>query len=199
MKLHRPLARALGGAALALVDELGRGVRQPSTARAMGAAIDALALAGSLGGFSLQAALAADVTTFLTTHVATLHVYSSLLVTAQIASAGALYRTLAFGAAAPYAAPFRMPRKSREAHAKRDASALGNLSRLEATVFGILALAPVALLLPTTTAFTSRTSPCTREPCSRERRWWRRRRRRNISRASASSRESRTGTRSRRA
>ena len=153
VKLHRPLARALGGAALALVDELGRVVRQPSTARAMGAAIDALALAGSLGGFSLQAALAADVTTFLTTHVATLHVYSSLLVTAQIASAGALYRLVAFGAAAPYAAPFRMPRKSRERHAKRDSSTFGNLSRLEATVFGILALAPVALLLPTTTAF----------------------------------------------
>ena len=90
VKLHRPLARALGGAALALVDELGRVVRQPSTARAMGAAIDALALAGSLGGFSLQAALAADVTTFLTTHVATLHVYSSLLVTAQSRPRGAV-------------------------------------------------------------------------------------------------------------
>ena len=156
VKLHRPLARALGGAALTLVDELGRVVRRPSTARAMGRVVDAVAVAGSLGGFSLQAALAADVTTFLTTHVAALHVYSSLLVTAQIAAAGALYRLVAFGAAAPYAAPFasRVLKDGFESEARTTTTTSpSRLSRLEATVFGILALAPVALLLPTTAAF----------------------------------------------
>ena len=158
VKLHRPLARALGGAAITLVDELGRVVRRPSTARALGRAVDAVALAGSLGGFSLQAALAADVTTFLTTHVAALHVYSSLLVTAQITAAGALYRLVAFGAAAPYAAPFAfgVPKsraKDGSESEARTTTSPSRLSRLEATVFGILALAPVALLLPTTAAF----------------------------------------------
>jgi hypothetical protein len=46
-----------------------------------------VAWSGVVGGMSLQAALAADVTTFLTTHLAALHVYSSLIVTAQIAAA----------------------------------------------------------------------------------------------------------------
>ena len=94
VKLHVPLARGLGAAALNLVEGLGAVLAHPACEAAMSTAVTALAASGVLGGLSLQAALAADLTTFLTTHIAALHVYSSLLVTAQLAAAGYLYRLM---------------------------------------------------------------------------------------------------------
>ena len=76
-----------------------------------------------LGGASLCLALAADLLTFLTTHVAALHVYSSLLVTAQ----------------------WRVGVKLVAVVARNET--------VESATFGILALTPLGLLFPTTLAF----------------------------------------------
>jgi hypothetical protein len=160
-----------------------------------------------VGGFSLQAALAADLTTFLTTHIAALHVYSSLLVTAQLAAAGRLFRLvnppptrLVAGAGAELeglggagggagastgkgkgdagakgsgasggegsggggsGAEARKEKDDDELTRKSESGAIHEhkknvsfgLTRLEATVVGVLALTPLMLLLPTTLAF----------------------------------------------
>ena len=81
-------------------------------------------------------------TTSFTTHLAALHVYSSLLVTAQVAAARRLYLLVS------------PPRKSLPEEDPRpediDEDIAGDvtmhgLSRMEGRVFGTLALAPVAL------------------------------------------------------
>lgn len=170
IKLHAPLAKGLGAAALHLVEGLGVLLEHPACYTLLTAALYALAASGVLGGFSLQAALAADLTTFLTTHIAALHVYSSLLVTAQLAAAGSLYRLV--NPPPPLAPPAGGSGGSREEDddaadeektSKRSAdkknksseetSLSFGLTRLEATVAGMLALTPVMLLLPTTLAF----------------------------------------------
>ena len=76
-----------------------------------------------MGGASLSLALAADLTTFLTTHVAALHVYSSLLVTGQWHVG------------------------------KRLALVVARNASVESATFGVLALTPLSLLFPTTLAF----------------------------------------------
>jgi hypothetical protein len=72
---------------MTMVDSLSVAMRYPGCAEVMRGGVVLVAWSGVVGGMSLQAALAADVTTFLTTHLAALHVYSSLIVTAQIAAA----------------------------------------------------------------------------------------------------------------
>jgi hypothetical protein len=87
VKLHVPLATFLAELATTMVDSLSVAMRYPGCAEVMRGGVVLVAWSGVVGGLSLQAALAADVTTFLTTHLAALHVYSSLIVTAQIAAA----------------------------------------------------------------------------------------------------------------
>ena len=87
VKLHVPLATFLAELATTMVDSLSVAMRYPGCAEVMRSGVVLVAWSGVVGGMSLQAALAADVTTFLTTHLAALHVYSSLIVTAQIAAA----------------------------------------------------------------------------------------------------------------
>ena len=123
VKLHAPLARALGGAAMTLVEALGVIYSTATFRRGVRACVEAVARAGPVGGASLSLALAADLTTFLTTHVAALHVYSSLLVTGQWHVG------------------------------KRLASVVARNASVESATFGVLALTPLALLFPTTLAF----------------------------------------------
>ena len=123
VKLHAPLARALGAAAMALVEALGAAVSTRPFRRFIRACVAATARVGPLGGASLSLALAADLTTFLTTHVAALHVYSSLLVTAQ----------WTFG--------------------KKLVAVVARNETVESATFGVLALTPLGLLFPTTLAF----------------------------------------------
>jgi hypothetical protein len=59
VKLHEPLAQVLGAAALHLVEGLGAVLEHPACAAALTRAVYALAASGVVGGFSLQAALAA--------------------------------------------------------------------------------------------------------------------------------------------
>lgn len=149
VKLHAPLAAVLGAAALQLVESLGVVLEQPGCAAFFRRAVRCLAASGAMGGFSLQAALAADLTTFLTTHIGALHVYSSLLVTAQLAAAQWLYCLI------------NPPRNKGAADHVASGADEGNrqhqgrfaFTRLEATTAGVLALTPVMLLLPTTLAF----------------------------------------------
>jgi len=123
VKLHAPLARALGGAAMTLVEALGVVCSTATFHRGVRACVEAVARAGPVGGASLSLALAADLTTFLSTHVAALHVYSSLLVTGQWHVG------------------------------KRLASVVARNASVESATFGVLALTPLALLFPTTLAF----------------------------------------------
>ena len=123
VKLHAPLARALGGAAMTLVEALGVVCSTATFHRGVRACVEAVARAGPVGGASLSLALAADLTTFLSTHVAALHVYSSLLVTGQWHVG------------------------------KRLASVVARNESVESATFGVLALTPLALLFPTTLAF----------------------------------------------
>lgn len=123
VKLHAPLARALGGAAMTLVEALGVVTSTATFRRGVRACVEAVARVGPLGGASLSLALAADLTTFLTTHVAALHVYSSLLVTGQWHVG------------------------------KRLALVVARNASVESATFGVLALTPLALLFPTTLAF----------------------------------------------
>lgn len=123
VKLHAPLARALGGAAMTLVEALGVVCSTATFHRFVRACVEAVARAGPVGGASLSLALAADLTTFLSTHVAALHVYSSLLVTGQWHVG------------------------------KRLALIVARNASVESATFGVLALTPLALLFPTTLAF----------------------------------------------
>ena len=123
VKLHAPLARALGGAAMTLVEALGVVCSTATFRRFVRACVEAVARAGPVGGASLSLALAADLTTFLSTHVAALHVYSSLLVTGQWHVG------------------------------KRLALIVARNASVESATFGVLALTPLALLFPTTLAF----------------------------------------------
>ena len=150
VKLHVPLATALAELATTAVESLSTAMRTAGCRTLMRGVVRVVAWSGRIGGLSLQAALAADVTTFLTTHLAALHVYSSLLVTAQVAAARRLYLLVS------------PPRKSLPEEDPRpediDEDIAGDitmhgLSKMEGRVFGTLALAPVALLLPTTVAF----------------------------------------------
>ena len=150
IKLHVPLATFLAELATTMVDSLSVAMRTRGCRALMRGVVRVVAWSGRIGGLSLQAALAADVTTFLTTHLAALHVYSSLLVTAQVAAARRLYLLVS------------PPRKSLPEEDPRpediDEDIAGDitmhgLSKMEGRVFGTLALAPVALLLPTTVAF----------------------------------------------
>ena len=177
VKLHRPLANALGAAALFLVRALGE-VEAFGSARTRVGFVRVVEWAGRVGGFGAQAAVAADLATFLTVHVASLHVYSSLLVTAQWRAATALAKLAAFGGGGEEgeAGDARREtsggRRSRRPSWRRPGSptppksptpprsptppsrgALLGLSRVEATALGVLALTPVALLFPTTLAF----------------------------------------------
>jgi phosphatidylinositol glycan class Q protein len=142
IKLHRPLARALGACAALLVEALGQVVATESFRRGIKTALVCVAHAGVFGGASLSLALAADVITFLTTHVAALHVYSSLLVTAQWHFSKKLVRIL--GSAAD---------SKRNAGEDSDEKNGSSFSQLESTTFGVLALTPLSLLFPTTFAF----------------------------------------------
>ena len=126
VKLHAPLARALGAAAMRLVEALGSVVSSRTFRRGIRACVEVVARAGPLGGASLSLALAADLTTFLTTHVAALHVYSSLLVTAQWHFGKKLVAVVA------------------SRHEKQT---------VHSSTFGVLALTPLGLLFPTTLAF----------------------------------------------
>ena len=150
VKLHVPLATFLAELATTMVYSLSVAIRTPGCREFMRGVVRVVAWSGRIGGLSLQAALVADVTTFLTTHLAALHVYSSLLVTAQFAAAKRLYLLVS------------PPRKSLPEEDPRpediDEDIAGDvtmhgLSRMEGRVFGTLALAPVALLSPTTVAF----------------------------------------------
>ena len=68
---------------MTLVEALGIVTSTATFRRGVRACVGTVARVGPLGGASLSLALAADLTTFLTTHVAALHVYSSPLVTGQ--------------------------------------------------------------------------------------------------------------------
>ena len=108
---------------MTLVEALGIVTSTATFRRGVRACAETVARVGPLGGASLSLALAADLTTFLTTHVAALHVYSSLLVTGQWHVG------------------------------KRLALVVARNASVESATFGVLALTPLSLLFPTTLAF----------------------------------------------
>lgn len=138
VKLHAPLCNVLGTWAMLLVEALGQVVSTQMFRAGIKTCITLIAQIAPFGGASLSLALLADVTTFLTTHVAALHVYSSLLVTAQWVFGQKL---------------LRMVMGSSSGNSLKKSNTMGALSRLESTTFGVLALTPLSLLFPTTFAF----------------------------------------------
>jgi hypothetical protein len=135
IKLHLPLSRTLSGVAILLAEGYASilGVRLHSIIRIIGERMWFL-------GLTTQLACLSDCMFLFTSHAAALHVYSSLLVTAQVA----------FGKFC-YEAGFGRPllRREEEKHlitqTKRQST--------ESLVFGVLFVPPIFLFFPTTFAY----------------------------------------------
>ena len=138
VKLHQPLCFLLGSWAMSLVTALGELVATDRFRDGIGIAIRLIAHCAPYSGASFTLAALADVTTFLTTHVAALHVYSSLLVTLQ----WAFSRKLLGLVTGSHGTGARLGSTFSSSHTK-----------LEATTCSALALTPLLLTFPTTFAF----------------------------------------------
>jgi len=136
IKLHLPLSRTLSGVAILLAEGYASilGVRLHSIIRIIGERMWFL-------GLTTQLACLSDCMFLFTSHAAALHVYSSLLVTAQVA----------FGKFC-YEAGFGRPLKLRREEEKHLTTQTKRQST-ESLVFGVLFVPPIFLFFPTTFAY----------------------------------------------
>lgn len=136
VKLHLPLSRTLSGVAILLAEGYASilSVRLHSIIRSIGERMWFL-------GLTTQLACLSDCMFLFTSHAAALHVYSSLLVTAQVA----------FGKFC-YEAGFGRPLKLRREEEKHLITQTKRQST-ESLVFGVLFVPPIFLFFPTTFAY----------------------------------------------
>ena len=137
VKLHLPLSRTLSGVAILLAEGYASilGVRLHSIIRSIGERMWFL-------GLTTQLACLSDCMFLFTSHAAALHVYSSLLVTAQVA----------FGKFC-YEAGFGRPLKLRREEEKHLYITQTKRQSTESLVFGVLFVPPIFLFFPTTFAY----------------------------------------------
>jgi len=135
IKLHLPLSRTLSGVAILLAEGYASilGVRLHSIIRIIGERMWFL-------GLTTQLACLSDCMFLFTSHAAALHVYSSLLVTAQVA----------FGKFC-YEAGFGRPLLRREE--EKHLTTQTKRQSTESLVFGVLFVPPIFLFFPTTFAY----------------------------------------------
>jgi len=135
VKLHLPLSRTLSGVAILLAEGYASilGVRLHSIIRSIGERMWFL-------GLTTQLACLSDCMFLFTSHAAALHVYSSLLVTAQVA----------FGKFC-YEAGFGRPLLRREE--EKHLTTQTKRQSTESLVFGVLFVPPIFLFFPTTFAY----------------------------------------------
>ena len=132
VKLHLPLSRTLSGLAVVLAEGYASvlGVRFDTIVRNIDERLWFL-------GLTTQLAFLSDCMFLFTSHAAALHVYSSLLITAQVAFGKFCYE-------AGFGRPLQR-RKEEEHTTKRQST--------ESLVFGVLFVPPIFLFFPTTFAF----------------------------------------------
>ncbi|CAL6288572.1 unnamed protein product [Bathycoccus prasinos] len=132
VKLHLPLSRTLSGLAVVLAEGHASvlGVRFDTIVRNIDERLWFL-------GLTTQLAFLSDCMFLFTSHAAALHVYSSLLITAQVAFGKFCYE-------AGFGRPLQR-RKEEEHTTKRQST--------ESLVFGVLFVPPIFLFFPTTFAF----------------------------------------------
>jgi len=137
VKLHLPLSRTLSGVAILLAEGYASilGVRLHSIIRSIGERMWFL-------GLTTQLACLSDCMFLFTSHAAALHVYSSLLVTAQVA----------FGKFC-YEAGFGRPLQLRREEEKHLYITQTKRQSTESLVFGVLFVPPIFLFFPTTFAY----------------------------------------------
>ena len=132
VKLHLPLSRTLSGLAVVLAEGYASvlGVRFDTIVRNTDERLWFL-------GLTTQLAFLSDCMFLFTSHAAALHVYSSLLITAQVAFGKFCYE-------AGFGRPLQR-RKEEEHTTKRPST--------ESLVFGVLFVPPIFLFFPTTFAY----------------------------------------------
>ncbi len=132
VKLHLPLSRTLSGLAVVLAEGYASvlGVRFDTIVRNIDERLWFL-------GLTTQLAFLSDCMFLFTSHAAALHVYSSLLITAQVAFGKFCYE-------AGFGRPLQ--RREEEEHATKRQST-------ESLVFGVLFVPPIFLFFPTTFAY----------------------------------------------
>ena len=132
VKLHLPLSRTLSGLAVVLAEGYASvlGVRFDTIVRNIDERLWFL-------GLTTQLAFLSDCMFLFTSHAAALHVYSSLLITAQVAFGKFCYE-------AGFGRPLQR-RKEEEHTTKRQST--------ESLVFGVLFVPPIFLFFPTTFAY----------------------------------------------
>ena len=132
VKLHLPLSRTLSGLAVVLAEGYASvlGVRFDTIVRNIDERLWFL-------GLTTQLAFLSDCMFLFTSHAAALHVYSSLLITAQVAFGKFCYE-------AGFGRPLQR-RKDEEHTTKRQST--------ESLVFGVLFVPPIFLFFPTTFAY----------------------------------------------
>lgn len=133
-KLHVPLAKRLGAVAVIFVHSVATTAREPAVINFMIHWFRLSILFGGVFGASMVFALLADITTTVTMHIAALHVYSSLFITAQLRLIRFLYRQ------------YINPKKSATSFKLADEV---RARTVEEVIIGTLSLPPLLLLLPT--------------------------------------------------
>jgi hypothetical protein len=135
VKLHVPLARALGSLAVTFTRTLSGAFESSSAVEAYLGFVSFLLRHGGFFGASMLFAIAADTMTIFTAHISALHVYSSLFITAQLRCVRFLYRR--------FINP-KLPPKGFKAP-----PADARPRTVEEVVVGTLTLPPLLLLFPT--------------------------------------------------
>ena len=133
-KLHVPLAKRLGALAVTFVHSVAMTARHPQVTHFMMNWFRLSILSAGVFGASMVFALLADITTTVTMHIAALHVYSSLFITAQLRLIRFLYRR------------YINPKKSATSFKLADEV---RARTVEEVIIGTLSLPPLLLLFPT--------------------------------------------------
>jgi len=134
VKLHVPLAKMLGSVAVDFIHLLAVTANEPAVVNFLTNWFYILLRCGGMFGASMMFAVLADIMTMVTVHIAALHVYSSLLITAQLRIIRVLYRR------------FINPKKSATTFKLADEV---RARTVEEVVIGTLTLPPLLLLFPT--------------------------------------------------
>jgi hypothetical protein len=135
VKLHVPLARALGSLGVGFASTLSGAYESSSAVKAYLGFVSFSLRHGGIFGASMVFAIAADTMTIFTSHISALHVYSSLFITAQLRCVRFLYRRFINPKLPPkgFKAPLADARPR----------------TVEEVVVGTLTLPPLLLLFPT--------------------------------------------------
>ena len=133
-KLHVPLAKRLGALAVTFVHSVAMTARHPPVTHFVMNWFRLSILSAGVFGASMVFALLADITTTVTMHIAALHVYSSLFITAQLRLIRFLYRR------------YINPKKSATSFKLADEV---RARTVEEVIIGTLSLPPLLLLFPT--------------------------------------------------